>query len=148
MLANMRTNLVGMTRMLGRTNVRGLSLNCATRDGRFCRDCGWDGRMGTRAAKRLEERELAADIADELHPQPGLDHRAALGLLYDFSDCEHGCNGDSPCGDEQCTFICHPGSLGLSRDPRRSRAVFRGRRGPVRCLRRARRRDEGADRPR
>jgi hypothetical protein len=79
------------------------------REGRYCRDCGWDGRMGTRAAKRLEARSLAAEISAELHPEPDFEHMATLGLLYDLSDCEHGCNGDSPCGDERCTFICHPG---------------------------------------
>jgi hypothetical protein len=64
--------------------------------------------MGTRAAKRLEVRELAAEVDEELHPRPDLEHMATLGPLYDLSDCEHGCNGDSPCGNEQCTFICHP----------------------------------------
>lgn len=55
-----------MTRMLGRVQVRGLSLNCATRAGRYCRDCGWDGRMGARAAKRLEAREVDAEVDGEL----------------------------------------------------------------------------------
>lgn len=96
-----------MTRMLGRIHVRGLSLNCAMRDGRYCRDCGWDGSLGARAAKRIEARELAAGIDAELHPEPDFEHMATLGPLYDLSDCEHGCNG-SPCGGERCTFICHP----------------------------------------
>jgi hypothetical protein len=93
--------------MLGRVHVRGLSPNCAMRDGRYCRDCGWDGSLGTRAAKRLEARELTAEIDGELHPQPDLEHMATLGPLYDLSDCEHGCNGSPSCG-ERCTFICHP----------------------------------------
>jgi hypothetical protein len=95
-----------MARLLGRVHVCGLSLNCAMRDGRYCRDCGWDGRMGTRAAKRLEARQLAAEIDAELHPQPDLGHLTSLGALIDLSDCEHGCNG-SPCGSERCTFTCH-----------------------------------------
>jgi hypothetical protein len=63
--------------------------------------------MGARSAKRIEARQLAAEVDGELHPQPDLGHLATLGPLYDLSDCRHGCNGDSPCG-EQCTFICHP----------------------------------------
>lgn len=62
-----------MARLLGRVHVRGLSPNCATRDGRYCRDCGWDGRMGARTAKRLEARELAAEVDGELHPEPDLE---------------------------------------------------------------------------
>ncbi len=104
-----------MTRMLGRTHVRGLSFNCAMREGRYCKDCGWDGRMGARAAKRLEARELAAEIDAELHPDPDFDHMATLGPLYDLSDCEHGCNGSPSCC-ERCTFICPPGGLGLVRE--------------------------------
>lgn len=52
--------------MLGRVHVRGLSLNCAMRDGRYCRDCGWDGRMGARDAKRAEVRGVAREIAGGL----------------------------------------------------------------------------------
>jgi hypothetical protein len=63
--------------------------------------------MGARAAKRLEARELAAEVDAELHLEPDFEHIATLGPLYDPSDCEHGCNG-SPCGSERCTFICHP----------------------------------------
>lgn len=63
--------------------------------------------MGARAAKRLEARELAAEVDAQLHPEPDLDHLATLGPLYDLSDCGHGCNG-SPCGSERCTFTCHP----------------------------------------
>lgn len=95
-----------MARMLGRVHVRSLSPNCAMRDGRYCRDCGWDGSLGTRAAKRLEARGLAAEIDGELHPLPDLEHLATLGLLYDPSDCEHGCCGSPSCG-ERCTFVCH-----------------------------------------
>ena len=71
-------------------------------------DCSGGGSLGTRRAKRLEARELAAEIDGELHPQPDFEHLVALGPLYDLSDCEHGCNG-SPCGSERCTFTCHPG---------------------------------------
>jgi hypothetical protein len=52
--------------MLGRYHVRGLSLNCAMRDGRYCRDCGWDGSTGTRAAKRAEARDVNAEIHEGL----------------------------------------------------------------------------------
>jgi hypothetical protein len=63
--------------------------------------------MTARGAKRIEARMVAADIEDQLRPQPDYDHLLTLGPLYDLSDCEHGCNG-SPCGSERCTFICHP----------------------------------------
>jgi hypothetical protein len=65
--------------------------------------------MDARRAKRIEAREVAAEIAEQLRPQPDLEHLAALGALYDLSDCEHGCNG-LPCGSARCTFICHLGS--------------------------------------
>jgi hypothetical protein len=91
--------------MLGRYQQPGLCPG--SHSGSVCIDCGGGESIGARAAKRIEARQLAADIADELHPQPDLSHLATLGLLYDLSDCRHGCNG-SPCGSEQCTFICHP----------------------------------------
>lgn len=67
--------------------------------------------METRRAKRIEAREVVDEIAEQLRPQPDLDHLASLGPLYDLSDCRHGCNG-SPCGSERCTFICHPAPSG------------------------------------
>lgn len=70
-----------------------------------CRHCA-DG-SETRSFKRLEARQLAAEVEGELHPQPDLDHLATLGPLYDLSDCEHGCCGSPSCG-ERCTFTCHP----------------------------------------
>ena len=95
-----------MARMLGRYQVPGY---CAgTRTGLPPGpDCAGGGTMTARYQKRIEGRQLASEIADELHPQPDLEWLATLGPLYDLSDCRHGCNG-SPCGSEQCTFICHP----------------------------------------
>ena len=61
--------------------------------------------MGARAAKRTEMRALAAEVAEELAP-PREEWMAALGPLYDLSDCQHGCSG-WPCGSERCTFVCH-----------------------------------------
>lgn len=61
--------------------------------------------MGTRAARRIEARQLAAEVDAEMAP-PEREWKAGLGPLYDLSDCRHGCNG-RPCGSEQCTFICH-----------------------------------------
>ena len=89
-----------MARLLGRRHARGLSLNCAIREGRYCADCGWDGRLGARAAKRLEARELAAEVTavlGKVPPAPILDGTP--------DECMHGCNG-SPCG-LPCRFWCH-----------------------------------------
>lgn len=103
MLTNM---LVRMTRLLGRYQVPGCCPG--TRAGRDPGpDCAGGGPMEVRRAKRIEARAVAAEVDEELYPQPDLEHMATLGPGYDFSDCEHGCNGDSPCG-ERCTFICHP----------------------------------------
>jgi hypothetical protein len=62
--------------------------------------------MGTRAARRVEDRWLATEIDAEL----AADERGWLSGIpgYDPSDCRHGCNG-WPCSSEQCTFICHEG---------------------------------------
>lgn len=78
--------------MLGGVHVRGLSLNCAMRDGRYCRGCGWDGRMGTRDAKRAEARGVAREIADELEDCSMSEWRATSTLypvdgLTDCGDC-------------------------------------------------------------
>jgi hypothetical protein len=71
--------------------------------------------MGARAAKRAERRELDRDFAaaasfyDRTAGKQWLerDLAEAEGWPYwDFSDCQHGCNG-SPCGSERCTFVCH-----------------------------------------
>jgi hypothetical protein len=97
--------LAGMTRMLGRYRQPGLCPG--SRSGRACIDCGGGGSIGARAAKRIEAREVAAEIAGELHPEPDFDHLATLGPLYDLSDCDHGCNG-SPCNGDRRTFIRHP----------------------------------------
>ena len=86
-----------MARMLGRY----LTPGCCpgTRDGRRPGpDCSGGAPMGTRAAKRAEARTRLRELADR---------GFVPGLYEDHSDCRHGCNG-SPCGSEQCTFICHP----------------------------------------
>jgi len=95
-----------MARMLGRYQVPGCCPG--TRAGlNPGPDCSGGGTMTARGAKRIEARQVADDIEDQLRPQPDYDHLLTLGPLYDLSDCEHGCNG-SPCGSERCTFICHP----------------------------------------
>ncbi len=63
--------------------------------------------MGARAARRMEARQLAAEVDAELAPDDR-ERMAELGPLYDLSDCRHGCNG-WPCGSERCTFVCHEG---------------------------------------
>jgi hypothetical protein len=70
-----------------------------------CRICG-DGGEDTRWRKRVEARQLAAEVDAELAPDP----REWLAGIpgYDSSDCRHGCNG-WPCNSEQCTFVCHEG---------------------------------------
>ena len=62
--------------------------------------------MPARRAKRIEGRQLAEEIAEELRPG-GREWLAAFVPLCDLSDCDHGCNG-SPCNGDRCTFICHP----------------------------------------
>jgi len=96
-----------MARMLGRHQVPGCCPG--TRAGLPPGpDCSGGGTMAARHAKRIEARDAARDVEEQLRPRPDYDHLLTLGPLYDWSDCEHGCNG-SPCGSERCTFICHPG---------------------------------------
>jgi len=65
--------------------------------------------MEVRRAKRIEARQAAAEIGEQLRPQPDYDHMLTLGPGLDLSDCEHGCNGDCVrIGSERCTFVCHP----------------------------------------
>jgi hypothetical protein len=62
--------------------------------------------MGARKAKRAEARLVLVEIEDEAPPAVVFDeHELAVIGMYE-GDCQHGCNG-SPCGSEQCTFICH-----------------------------------------
>jgi hypothetical protein len=53
----------------------------------------------------MEARWVAAEVDAELASPDG-EWMAALGPLYDLSDCEHGCSG-WPCNSERCTFTCH-----------------------------------------
>lgn len=71
--------------------------SCHAKPGPDCYDKG----KGTRHRKRIEQRQVAAEVRDVLAaPSPWVPY-------VDLSDCEHGCNG-SPCGSSRCTFICHP----------------------------------------
>jgi len=73
--------------------------------------------MGARKAKRAEARELAREFAaaaswyDSTEGKQWLERGLAEAegwLCWDFSDCQHGCNGDCvDSGSERCTFICH-----------------------------------------
>ena len=92
-----------MARMLGRNR----HYPCPAADCTRCRSCG-DGNE-TRAFKRVEQRELARELA----PETGIEWLASLEpALYDLSDCRHGCNGDcivTGIGSDVCDFTCHPG---------------------------------------
>ena len=64
--------------------------------------------MTARYQKRIEGREVAAEVVGELFPADR-DWLAAIGYLkpYDLADCEHGCAGPwELCGGD-CTFTCH-----------------------------------------
>lgn len=50
--------------------------------------------MGRRAAKRAEDRDLAREFA-------------AAASWYDSTEGKRWLERGSPCGSEQCTFICH-----------------------------------------
>lgn len=76
------------------------------RYGRYCLDCGWDGSMGTRAAKRAEARQVAGEVAAVLGTVP-----PGPRPVPTPDECMHGCNG-WPCNSEACRFWCHDGDGG------------------------------------
>lgn len=88
-----------MTTMLGRRRVPGCCPGA--REGRPGPDCSGGEPLGTRLAKRLEAREVAAEIAGHLS-------REVPDPFADASDCVHGCSGSPSCTGERCTFSCHP----------------------------------------
>jgi hypothetical protein len=99
-----------VTRLLGRYQIPGCCPG--TRKGLPPGpDCSGGGSGGARQAKRREQRALAASVADDLAPEPS----AYLhGPLFDWSDCQHGCNGDcvvADAGSDVCTWQCHPGMV-------------------------------------
>jgi hypothetical protein len=74
--------------------------------------------MGARAAKRAEAngvtREIAAGTSgyDSTEGKRWLERGLAQAEgwpYWDFSDCQHGCNGDCvESGSDRCDFMCHP----------------------------------------
>jgi hypothetical protein len=95
-----------MARMLGRYQVPGCCPG--TKAGRDPGpDCSGGGSLGTRAARRLEQREFARSLM----PETDAEWLRTLGPCFtDVGiDCQHGCSGSPSCGSEACTFICHEG---------------------------------------
>lgn len=87
--------------------------HCHCPPGPDCPDAG----KTTRAAKRAEQRRLDHEFAGRAswHDTGEGKHWLEFGLaeaegwpLYDFSDCQHGCNGDCvEYGGYRCNFTCH-----------------------------------------
>lgn len=89
-----------MARMLGRRQVPGCCPG--TRAGMPPGpDCSGGGSMGTRAAKRAEQRQALTLTEEDDDP---FEREAARG------ECRHGCNGDDIVNGYDsgvCDFLCH-----------------------------------------
>lgn len=63
--------------------------------------------MGTRKAKRAEERLVLVEIEDDVRaPVEFDDYELAVIGMYE-GECQHGCTGSPSCTGPDCTFICH-----------------------------------------
>jgi hypothetical protein len=96
-------------RMLGRYRVPGCCPGA--REGRPGPDCAGGSPVGTRIAKRREQRIVKAAIDDELCPPPAIDDLVAIGAWTELEtlagECRHGCSGSPSCTQPECTFTCH-----------------------------------------